>query len=292
MDGLSRLIDANANRAREGLRVVEDAARYALDDAESLETIKGIRHELAGVLRVVDPEGSSLVRARDVDGDAGVALEGSGEYAREGLAGVIGANAKRGEESLRVIEEGCKALGFVECAKRIERSRYGLYGCERRLVLRARARTVAGWPLCVIVTRSLCAHMDWRDVIRASSDGGAACFQLREKGIASRELARLAREFVGLCHELGACAIVNDRADIALICGADGVHVGLDDPPIGEVVDAFGDRLIVGASSPSVEHAKEAIGAGAAYLGVGAMFETSTKARPKVREKFREHIAD
>lgn len=279
MDGLHRLIDANANRAREGLRVVEDVARYALDDAETLKTIKGIRHELSSVLAEIDPEGSRLVRARDVDGDAGRTLEGAGEYARAGLADVIGANAKRVEESLRAIEEGCKALELPEASRRIERARYAVYGCEQRLVVRARARSVPSWPLCVIVTRALCKHMDWRDVIRASVEGGATCFQLREKDVSSRELSSVAREFVGLCHELGAGAIINDRADIALLSGADGVHVGLDDPPIGEVVDAFGDRLIVGASSPSVEHAREAIGAGASYLGVGSMFETSTKAK-------------
>ena len=283
MDGLWRLIDANANRAREGLRVVEDVARFAIEDLQTLGTIKGIRHALTGALRELDPGGARFVRARDVDGDAGTSLSGAGESSREDLASLVSANAKRAQESLRAIEEACKALpGGASVASRIERARYDTYACEARLVMGIRNRTVPGWPLCVIVTRALCAHHAWQEVIRLSAQGGAACFQLREKGATPRELAALAGEFVALCKELGVCSIINDRPDIALMVGADGVHVGVDDPPIAEVVRTFGDRLIVGASAPSMGHAREAIEGGAHYLGVGAMFPTSTKEKDTI----------
>ena len=283
MEGLWRLIDANANRAREGLRVMEDVARFVLDDSRSLEQLKGIRHALTSALRAIDPKSDRLVGSRDVQADAGTSLHGSNEYERNGLPELIAANAKRAQESLRAIEEACKALdGAGDTVKSVEQARYRAYECEQRLVRTANARTVARWPLCVIVTRSLCTHMDWQDVIRASAEGGATCFQLREKGLSSRELTSVASEFVDLCNQLGVCSIINDRADIALLAGADGVHVGLDDPPIAQLMDTFGDKLIVGASAPSVAHAHEAIAARAHYLGVGAMFETSTKEKTEI----------
>ncbi len=249
----------------------------------SLEQIKSIRHALTGALSAIDPEGARLIRSRDVQADAGTALHGTNEYTRDGLRALICANAKRAQESLRAIEEACKALdGAGAAATTAERARYETYECEQRLVRIAHSRTVPRWPLCVIVSRSLCTHLEWQGVIRSSVDGGATCFQLREKNVSSRELATVAREFVDLCKELGVCSIINDRADIALMAGADGVHVELDDPPIAQVMDTFGDRFIVGASAPSVAHAREAIGARAHYLGVGAMFETQTKHKDSI----------
>jgi len=283
MNAIWRIIDANANRAREGLRVLEDVARFALDDGRISGDLKSVRHALASALDACDPGSVRRFASRDTEGDVGTEITSAGEYERASLLEVVSANAKRVQESLRAIEEASKALrDCVGVAQAIERARYETYEIERTLSLRVRARTVPSWPLCVIVTRSLCAHMSWQSVIRAAAEGGATCFQLREKDSSSRELSALAREFVAICKEMGVCSIINDRADIALPAGADGVHVGLDDPPIAQVMKTFGDRLLIGASCPSIAHAKEAIDAGAHSLGVGAMFETNTKKKDSI----------
>lgn len=112
-------------------------------------------------------------------------------------------------------------------------------------------------------------------------DGGARIVQLREKGLREEHLLALARRFAQLCREKGAISIINDRADIAVAAGADGVHVGQDDLAAENARAILGPERILGVSAHSVEEAQRAQAAGADYLGVGAAFVTGTKADAK-----------
>lgn len=107
--------------------------------------------------------------------------------------------------------------------------------------------------------------------------GGATCVQLREKDLPEAEFLAEAKEIGGLCRAWGVPFIVNDRVEIALACGADGVHVGQSDMEAGRVRDAVGGGMMIGVSARTVEEALAAQRAGADYLGVGAVFPTSTK---------------
>ena len=107
--------------------------------------------------------------------------------------------------------------------------------------------------------------------------GGVTCLQLREKGLGKAELLAEAREIGALCRAYGVPFIVNDSVETALACGADGVHVGQRDMDPAQVRAAAGGRLIIGVSARTVEQALRAQRAGADYLGVGAVFATSTK---------------
>src|SRR5439155_13675705 len=109
--------------------------------------------------------------------------------------------------------------------------------------------------------------------------GGADCLQLREKELPDGELLSRAGQLVGLCREHGVISLINDRPDIALIAGADGVHVGQDDLPCRAVRKLLGHKKIVGVSAHTLEHAKQAVLDGADYVGVGPMFKSATKAR-------------
>lgn len=132
------------------------------------------------------------------------------------------------------------------------------------------------WRVCVLLTERLCAR-PWREVLAAALEGGADCVQVREKEISTRELAARVRAVIDLARPAGAAVVVNDRADIALACGADGVHLGQDDLPVRDARRLAGERLLVGASTHSLDEARAAVEAGADLCGVGAMFATGTK---------------
>lgn len=121
-------------------------------------------------------------------------------------------------------------------------------------------------------SRTLCEQVE------AAIKGGATCIQLREKNLDEETFLAEAREIAGLCRRCGVPFIVNDNVDIAMLCGADGVHVGQSDMTVLDVRRKVGDGMIIGVSAHSVEEALEAVKGGADYLGVGAVFSTSTKA--------------
>jgi thiamine-phosphate pyrophosphorylase len=91
------------------------------------------------------------------------------------------------------------------------------------------------------------------------------------------ELLRRARELVAVCHAAVACVVINDRPDVALLSGADGVHLGQTDLPCREVRKLVGGQLLIGVSTSRLDEAKQAQADGADYCGVGPMFNTTTK---------------
>ena len=107
--------------------------------------------------------------------------------------------------------------------------------------------------------------------------GGVDIVQLRDKGASDDEIVRAGRELRALCAEHDALFLVNDRPDLALACGADGVHVGQDDMPVDEAREIVGRDLIVGTSTHSPEQVDAAEASDADYYAVGPVFETPTK---------------
>lgn len=106
---------------------------------------------------------------------------------------------------------------------------------------------------------------------------GAPLVQVRAKGGYDRDRLEHTRQIVARCAESGAVSIVNDRADLALAAGADGVHVGSHDVPVDVARRLVGDRAIVGATCRNPAQARVAVARGASYLGVGPVFVTATK---------------
>ncbi len=111
----------------------------------------------------------------------------------------------------------------------------------------------------------------------AALKGGVTCVQLREKALDEAAFLQEARDICALCRRYGVPFIVNDNVDVAVACGADGVHVGQEDMEAGEVRRRVGEDMILGVSVHTVEEARQAIRNGADYLGLGAVFPTGTK---------------
>lgn len=107
--------------------------------------------------------------------------------------------------------------------------------------------------------------------------GGITILQLREKKLSEEKFLKEAIEIKKLCNDYNIPLIINDNVNVALISGADGVHVGLQDTPIREIRKKVGQDFIIGATAKTVEQALAAENAGADYLGVGAVFPSPTK---------------
>ena len=115
------------------------------------------------------------------------------------------------------------------------------------------------------------------EVVSALLGAGVRIVQYREKKLKAGAMLEECRLLRRLTSEAGACFIVNDHIDIAMLVGADGVHVGQEDLPVPEVRRLVGPDMIVGLSTHMPEHAREARGLGADYIGVGPIFATNTK---------------
>lgn len=109
---------------------------------------------------------------------------------------------------------------------------------------------------------------------------GPCMLQLRVKGVAAADLARLARALLPLATEAGVPLCVNDRLDVALAVGADAVHLGQDDLPLADARRIAAGRLTIGISTHDLAQAAAAIAGGADYLGFGPVFATATKVNP------------
>lgn len=107
--------------------------------------------------------------------------------------------------------------------------------------------------------------------------GGVTCVQLREKNLDEKSFIKEALEIKELCHSFHVPLFINDNVNVAIACGADGIHVGQDDMDVRSVRALVKDKMMIGVSCHSVKEALEAVKNGADCLGVGAAFATSTK---------------
>lgn len=131
--------------------------------------------------------------------------------------------------------------------------------------------------LYAVTDRNCLRGISLEEAVEQAILGGATCIQLREKNIDEDELINEAKKLIEICHRYNVPFIVNDDYEAALSCGADGVHVGIEDAPVEEIRRIAGRDFIIGATAKTVEQARLAERSGADYLGVGAVFPSPTK---------------
>jgi thiamine-phosphate pyrophosphorylase len=269
-----RILDASLNRAAEGLRVVEDYARFVLDDRFLTAELKSLRHDLAAAATCI--ESVERHAARDTQRDVGTAVSTPSENRRSDVWDVCAASLKRTEQSLRSLEEYGK-IASAEFAGRCESMRYRLYTVEKALDIGQSSRDrLANTTLCVLVEGGQSAE-SFEGLIRALVEAGVGMIQLRDKNIDDCDLmvrARALREFTGGSETL---FIVNDHADIAAASNADGVHVGQEDLSVKDARAIIGPQALVGVSTHNIDQARAAVLDGANYLGAGPTFASRTK---------------
>jgi len=268
-----RIIDANFNRAREAVRVVEEYCRFVLNSGALSERAKRLRHEVCAAVGRLDS--GRLIAGRDTIGDVGVGQKVEGQLQRATLKDCFTAGAKRLTEALRVLAEVVQTQDRA-VAESLERLRYEAYTLEKDILLFSEpVERFHRVRLYVIITSNLPA-----DVLALASQcaaGGADCIQLRAKDIADDRLFAVAIEFVEICREMGALSIINDRADIAAAAGADGVHLGQNDLPVEQVRRLQLSPLIIGKSTHSIKELNAACPSLPSYVSLGPVFATPTK---------------
>lgn len=262
-----RILDANLDRAREGLRILEEWCRFGLNASELTLECKQMRQELASWHR------QELRNARDTPGDAGTELSHPLEEQRQDIEALLRANLCRVEEALRVLEEYGK-LYQREMGVACKQMRYRVYTLESQLLTCQRREQLGRSRLYLVTSPSEYLI----PIVEAALQGGLTLVQYRNKNADDTTRLREARQLCQLCHSYGALFLVNDRIDIAAAVNADGVHLGQQDAPIALARQILGSQRLVGCSTTNPDEMQKAIAAGADYIGVGPVYETPTKA--------------
>jgi thiamine-phosphate pyrophosphorylase len=278
-----RIIDANLNRAGEGLHLLEDLARLILNDANLTQQLKTIRHE---ILRGDWSFNQQLIQSRDSESDVGVDIEARGEEEQRELPIMVVANARRVQESLRILEELSKIPGTTPQLdpEKFKQARFALYSIEQALLSKLSRQDKTGCltGLYAIIDSQALSGRSHIEVASQLIRGGAKAIQLRDKLYSRDELLPIAQQLKNLCSEHSVLFIINDYLDIALAIGADGLHLGQKDLPIPVARKLLPIDIILGCSVTNVEQATVAESNGADYIAVGSIYPTSSKETAKV----------
>lgn len=262
-----RILDANLDRAREGLRIIEEWCRFGINNQQLAQECKQLRQELA------QWHSSELRQARDTPADVGTELSHPQEEQRDSINNLLQANICRVQEALRVLEEYGK-LYKPQMSLMCKQIRYRVYTLESNLLNNDSATKLQNAALYLITSPS--EHL--LPIVDEALQGGVTLVQYRDKEIEDDNICLAqAQQLCQLCHKYNALFIVNDRVDLAVAVDADGVHLGQQDIPIALARDILGSQKIVGRSTTNPEEMQKALAEGADYIGVGPVSKTPTK---------------
>lgn len=266
MQAIYRILDANLDRAREGIRIVEEWCRFALDNPTLAQECKEMRQTLASW------HTAAIRNARNTPDDCGTVLTHPREETRDNPQQVLQVNLSRIQEALRVLEEYGK-LYNLEMGSACKQLRYQIYTLESNLFStspQAKLETARVY-LITSPAKDICS------IVEDSLRGGLSLVQYRNKEASDNIQIQEAKQLCDLCHQYGALFLMNDRADLALAVNADGVHLGQQDLPIAVARKILGPNKIIGRSTTNPHEMASAIAEGADYVGVGPVYKTPTK---------------
>jgi thiamine-phosphate pyrophosphorylase len=264
---LCRILDANLDRAREGLRIIEEWCRFGLNSTDLAGECKQLRQELASW------HAAELRIARDTPEDPGTQLTHPQEEQRSSIQQLLEANFCRVEEALRVLEEYGKIYD-PNMGVAFKQMRYRVYTLESNLLAYRRYQQLLRSQLYLVTS----GKDNLLKVVEAALQGGLTLVQYRDKTADDAVKLANVRKLCELCHRYEALLIVNDRVDLAIAADADGVHLGQQDLPVVEARNLLGPGRIIGRSTTNAQEMQRAVEEGADYIGVGPVYPTPTKA--------------
>ena len=268
MKTIDRILDANLDRSREGLRVIEEWCRFGLENSSLAAQCKHLRQELGAWHK------DEYRLARNTLTDVGTTLTHAQEEQRQDIHAVLSANLARVQEALRVLEEYSK-IDNPAMSLAIKQMRYQVYVIESALIgKRQQNLQKLHDSLLYLVTMP---NPNIIETVESALKAGLTLVQYRDKDLNDSERMAIASQLCELCHRYNALFLVNDRVDIALAVGADGVHLGQQDFPIAIARKLLGQDAIIGQSTTSPEELEIAINNDVDYVGVGPVFATPTK---------------
>jgi len=267
---VARLIDANLDRAREGLRVVEDWCRFGLERDDLVISLKDWRQRLGKLHR------EHYKQARSTATDPAAGLDHPAQLDRHSPRQVVEANCGRVQEALRVLEEYGRSVD-APLAAEAAAIRYGLYDLEVTCLKATggnnRRNRLRDCQLCLITAPC----PDLIDRVTAALRSGVAMVQHRCKSGSDRSRLAEAKALAALCQNHGALLIINDRIDLALAVDADGVHLGQDDLPTGVARGLIGPDRLLGRSTHDLDQVAQTNREDCDYLGLGPVNTTAVK---------------
>ena len=266
MKAIQRILDANLDRGREGIRIIEEWCRFGLNNPDLAQKCKDLRQELASWHSL------ELRLARDTVGDRGTELSHPQEEKRGSLSHILQANLCRVQESLRVLEEYGK-LYRPEMGEAFKQMRYRVYILESDLLTIQHCQQLQSCLLYLVTSPS----PNLLTIVENALKGGLKLVQYRDKNANDIVRLSLGKQLCQLCHQYKALFIMNDRADLAAAVGADGLHLGQQDIPIQLAREIVGSHCLIGRSTTNPEEMQKAITEGADYIGVGPVYATPTK---------------
>lgn len=269
-----RVLDANANRAAEGLRTLEDIARLISEDSVAAQWAKLLRHDLASTVAKLNRW--QRIAARSTESDAGTGHTTITESERSDWSEIVCAACERVGQSLRCLEEFSKVVDG-QIGLEFKSLRYKAYDVLAQFELRLRRENFArAANLCLLIDCKLPIDA-FADAVRQFAECGAMLLQLRDKNCDGGRLVAYARVAVQSLAGTPSKLIINDRVDIALASGAAGVHLGQEDMAYKDARRIAGPDLMIGISTHSLEQAIAAEDSGADYIGCGPTFPSQTK---------------
>ncbi len=286
MKEMNRLLDANINRVSEGIRVIEDIARFVYNQKEFSKELREKRHYLRKLFIQKD---NDFLNSRDTKKDVGIEItKDSLLDKKSNIKHVVLGNFKRIQEGLRSIEEISKISCDYSISKEVEALRYSFYNLEKEFMGSLKPEIPLG--LYGITAENFSNGRSNYEVVTEMIKSGIKIVQYREKYKSLREKLEEAKILCELCKKNNVLFIVNDHVDIALMVDADGVHVGQEDMPVSEIRKILGANKIIGLSTHSVEDADKAVLQDVDYIGVGPIFPTTTKDRTAVGIEYMEYV--
>ena len=246
------IIDANINRATEGLRVLEDYCRFHRHDETLTHMLAHFRHQL----NESNPDWANQLQSRHTPSDVR-AMEPP--RTRESVVGLLRANCSRVQEAMRVLEEWTGRALYCDI-------RYRMYDVEQQLVLSA---------LKPPINTGIMVISDQPKILAQAQEQGAIMVQLRVKNTPKATIYPLAQQARDLIRDIP--LIINDYLDLAVAIHADGLHTGQDDLPLSVLRDQLGSYRLLGRTTHTLDQGKIAKESGADYISVGPIWETPSK---------------
>ena len=266
----SQIIDANLDRAKEGLRVVEDWCRFYLTNKDLVIQLKDWRQQLG------THHSKKYKFARCISTDQGIGLTHPAQEERSTSEEIVSANCSRVQEALRVLEEFARTTN-PPLSKIAVEIRYGLYEIEIKILKSSlylqRLQKLKSCNLCLITE----PQEKLIETITLSLEAGIGMVQYRCKNSTDIKKFKEAEEICSICKQFNALFIVNDRIDIAIAVNADGVHLGQDDLPTSVSRKIIGEEKLIGRSTHSKDQIKAASNQEIDYIGVGPVSYSKSK---------------
>ncbi len=265
-----QILDANLDRAREGLRVLEDWARFGLGKKKYVERIKDFRQILGKNHLEVYKQSRNHIE------DKCKGLTHQEQIKRKTSEQIISSNSARVQEALRVIEEFSRPHNH-ELSKIASEIRYEIYAIEIDLLSLSKLNKSEE----ILKENDLYVITDQKEnllgIIEDILIAGVKIIQYRFKTRSDKDHLQEAIQIKNLCKRYNSLLIINDRVDIALASNADGIHLGQDDLDLKTARKLLGFSKIIGISANNEIDISNALKDGCNYIGIGPVFETQTK---------------